>query len=162
MTERDAFRFWAKVSPQEAGCWVWTAGTGGKRSPYGMFKLGGKKQVISSRYAFEMCVGPIPPQMLVCHKCDNPKCVNPSHLFLGTGSDNAMDSVRKGRHWSSGMTHCKRGHPFIIENLSPSHLSRGHKLCLLCNRMHSRKHYQKINAGRVVAPRKRDDTGRFA
>lgn len=80
-------------------CWVWT----GSQLPsgYGLakVKINGKwHTVYAHRFAWERERGPIPKGMFVLHRCDNPSCVNPKHLFLGTARDNSRDMVAKGRH----------------------------------------------------------------
>lgn len=75
-------------------CWIWIGAKNGKG--YGSTWIG-NKVALAHRAMFEVHNGPIPPGMLVCHRCDNPACINPEHLFLGTNSDNLQDSKRKGR-----------------------------------------------------------------
>lgn len=79
-------------------CWPWT-GSGGRArggGVYGHLKL--RDVVVTThRLAWELANGPIPPGMFVCHRCDNPPCCNPAHLFLGTATDNARDRDAKGR-----------------------------------------------------------------
>jgi hypothetical protein len=89
-------RFWAKVEKTD-GCWVWTGGKFVRG--YGSFRPGrrGDASVRAHRFSWELTNGPIPEGMIVCHRCDNPSCVRPDHLFLGTNQDNTTDARRKGR-----------------------------------------------------------------
>lgn len=80
-----------------AGCWVWT----GSKIPTGYGKLSiHNKKVAAHRLSWALHNGPIPAGLHVLHRCDNPPCVNPEHLFLGTDGDNAADKVSKGRQRS--------------------------------------------------------------
>ena len=90
-----AERFWAKVNrgaPDE--CWPWTAALYPKG--YGQFNVDGRA-VLASRFSWELHHGPILGGLWMLHRCDNPPCVNPAHLFLGTSADNIQDMVAKGR-----------------------------------------------------------------
>lgn len=92
-----ADRFWPKVAKGDPNaCWIWQASKQPKG--YGMIGLPGKYGGFASahRVAWELECGPIPNGLFVCHRCDNPPCVNPKHLFLGTNQDN-MDDMRKKR-----------------------------------------------------------------
>ena len=76
------------------GCWEWRASKGNKG--YGQFLINGQIRQ-AHRVSYQLYVGEIPEGLYVCHRCDNPGCVNPSHLFLGTQTDNMRDCENKGR-----------------------------------------------------------------
>lgn len=91
-------RFWEKVdNASRDGCWRWTSAIGSRG--YGVFWVGGRKRsAFAHRTAYEMTHGPIPEGMVVMHSCDNPWCVNPAHLSVGSKKDNSQDALRKGRY----------------------------------------------------------------
>jgi hypothetical protein len=87
-------RFWSKAKTR-GDCLLWTAAR--FADGYGIFKVHGR-MLRAHRFAFELVNGPIPEGMFVLHRCDNPACVRPEHLFLGTARDNTRDMMAKGRH----------------------------------------------------------------
>lgn len=97
MYDDVAERFWAKVErrgPDE--CWPWIATRNNGKFNYGHFQFMGRVRK-ASRISYMLSHGDIPPRMVVMHTCDNPPCVNPSHLKLGTQHDNVLDCAKKGR-----------------------------------------------------------------
>ena len=100
-TRRDPLvRFWKRVAKSDE-CWLWTGGLHSKG--YGLFYCrpdGTTMRAVGAhRFSYELHHGPIPAGMLVCHSCDNPPCVNPAHLFLGSPKANIHDMMSKGRGW---------------------------------------------------------------
>jgi hypothetical protein len=107
-------RFWRNVD-KTGECWTWTGGRA--IDGYGSFYADGAG-IAAHRFSYQLHNGPIPAGLVICHRCDNPPCVRPDHLFLGTQLDNVRDMFSKDRN-VSGMgrrTHCKNGHPFDEEN----------------------------------------------
>ena len=93
-------RFQDFITKTASGCWEW-AGTKDDRG-YGIIRKSqgardSSKRLAAHRWSYEIHKGEIPYGMLVCHSCDNPPCVNPDHLWLGTHKDNAQDMISKGR-----------------------------------------------------------------
>lgn len=87
-------RFWANVEKTDT-CWLWV---GYKcKAGYGEIEVNGTTWR-ASRYSWFLHNGPIPEGMLICHRCDNPRCINPAHLFIGKDADNTHDMISKGRN----------------------------------------------------------------
>lgn len=95
----NEYKFWNRVKKDKTDlCWLWMKYK--DKDGYGDFQfryLGKKYNFKSHRVSYELINGIIPSDLIICHKCDNPTCVNPNHLFIGTHKDNCDDKVNKGR-----------------------------------------------------------------
>ena len=134
-------RFWAKVD-KDGDCWTWMA----RRQPrggYGQFQLDGRTRS-AHRVAWTLTNGPIPDGLCVLHRCDNPPCVNPEHLWLGTKAENNQDMTEKGRRFSP--THCKHGHEFTEKN---TYIYKRQRFCRTCNTLSARTRRE---AGTTIPP----------
>jgi hypothetical protein len=126
LSESDAKRFWDKVD-KSGDCWNWKGAA--DRKGYGKFSIGPSRNkdgsrrnsmVSAHRVAYLLANGPIPDGKgthgtCVLHKCDNPKCVNPNHLFLGTNADNVHDMDAKGRRVNAGLKGESHGCSILTE-----------------------------------------------
>lgn len=138
LSHSDRDRFLTKVCKSDfsaAECWVWTAAC--DRYGYGQFAVAGRR-LGAHRVSYVLHFGEIPAGLWVLHRCDNPRCVNPGHLFLGTAKDNTRDAMQKGRlpqielirRGSPRPTHCKRGHELSGANVI--HRNDGLRRCRTC------------------------------
>ena len=124
-----------RSSRTASGCWEFV---GANRLGYGRIWTGERVADVH-RLAWELTSGPIPPGMVVCHKCDNPPCFNPDHLFVGTQGDNLRDMAAKGR-WRGGYSHCKRGHEMSGDNIA----SNGkNTTCRACRKITTQAYYER-------------------
>ena len=127
-------RMWERVDRRGPDdCWNWL---GCKVNGYGVIRPckmedGTEPGAIRvTRLMWKLTYGREPRGMM-CHRCDNPACCNPAHLFEGDAAANAADMVAKGRHWAQGRTHCKRGHEYAAENIIRS---KGRRICKTCTK----------------------------
>ena len=130
-------RFWAQVD-KSGECWEWTGPL--FTTGYGSFYIG-KVRWRSHRYSALLYYGPYEQNVIVCHTCDNRKCVRPDHLVLADHDWNAKDREAKGRGAGRRKTHCPNGHEYTDENTL--YTKKGHRKCRECNKQDCRKYVRK-------------------
>lgn len=127
-------------------CWEWKGSTRGRPGMrYGIMSVNGKNRTVH-RISYELANGVIGKeieyrQKCVCHTCDNPLCVNPRHLFIGSHLRNMQDKSAKGRSPNKQKTHCKRGHEYTEQNTYVCR--RGIRNCRECHRIRQRENRRK-------------------
>lgn len=130
LTDADYLaRLKSKLKMMPSGCWE----IQGFRHKEGYGHMSYRnKGVRAHKLMYMLAVGPIPDGICVLHRCDNPPCCNPAHLWLGTRGDNIRDAAKKGRHQEQQKTHCPRGHAYAGENLA--YHPNGARVCRMCCR----------------------------
>lgn len=129
-------RFWAKVD-KGADCWEWSA----HRMPngYGIINIDSSPR-LAHRTAWELAYGAIPDELWVLHRCDNPACVRPDHLFLGTAKDNMQDMHQKGRNAAKVCPERQARGDRHMSRTKPETLKRG-------DEHYTRLHPEKVRRG---------------
>lgn len=128
----------------ESGCWEWQGFRHKPPRHYGSTSYRGKN-VRAHRLMYKLIKGQIPAGMVVMHSCDNPPCINPDHLKLGTHLENMAECRAKGRYYYANLTHCKRGHEFNDENtyyIKTPGKWFGLRACKACQKLLQRERYQ--------------------
>ena len=149
ISAKDAYRFFRHITKTN-NCWEYSGTSGDNK--YGRIWIRGVS-IGAHRFAYALGHGIDPGELFVCHKCDNPKCVNPDHLFLGTALDNMQDCTRKGRmkgvHPKSRQTQCIHGHDLTGDNLKVR--EDGRRNCATCARIRSKNAREKAKALKLVS-----------
>jgi hypothetical protein len=136
-------RFWTKVARGASDeCWEWLAG---KSGGYGVFHVNPKISTTAHRYSLQLATQQEGAGLFACHRCNNPGCVNPGHLYWGTQADNMEDAKAIGKAGGAPrQTHCGRGHEYTHETtLMVMNHGRPERQCRICNRQRVLRAYHK-------------------
>ena len=125
-----------RIIDGQSGCWLWqgaldNGGAGHITINSKNYKVARVSKCLSDSVPLDFYAG-----LCVLHRCDNPQCFNPDHLFVGTQSDNVRDSINKGRNPNAAKVNCPHGHPYTVDNtvLWVDKSGHIHRRCLICKR----------------------------
>lgn len=133
---RENIRFLKYVNTRNP-CWEWTGIKNKKK--YGVFHID-RMPFFAHRYMYQLVYGTLKSHQFILHECDNPSCVNPKHLKIGTIKQNILDCVNRGRQHNANKTHCPKGHRYFGDNLkikiNKSGMKKGKRsrVCITCER----------------------------
>jgi len=128
-----------RILIDERGCWNWTGCV--DKNGYGVKSYAGKRQLVHRLAAHFWLKFNLSSSLFVLHCCDNPRCFNPKHLFIGTQIDNMQDCIRKKRQANVAKTHCVNGHLLSSENSYGYH---GRRQCKICARRKAFEQRQRL------------------
>lgn len=135
-------KFKSKVQVSDGGCYIWRGAK--DKDGYGVTSFEGKWWR-AHRLSYHLFKGKIIKGNIICHTCDNPSCVSPTHLYQGTHQDNNRDTVKRGRYKNkfSVRTHCHLGHPLSGDNL---YQASDKRVCKTCRREADKRRYHRSKA----------------
>ena len=150
ITDKIKENFFKRINKTDY-CWNWIGSK--NKSGYGLFILGKRVtgfqkslRVKAHRFSFYLHYGYIDENLLTCHKCDNPSCVNPEHIFLGTHLDNYNDCEKKKRRIYQKMEFCKNGHPRIDENIIKN---KNRTICIICRNKYAKDKHERLKNDKI-------------
>lgn len=143
-----AFLLSNRIIDPLTGCWFWTKAKSVRG--YGKTTYGKKIVRVTRLSAYLFSNVPLNSSALCCHRCDNPPCFNPEHLFQGTCGENAQDAVRKGKHSGMRKLFCKNGHALSGNNVYRWKPTQ--RKCVICKRKAQRE-YERRRYAKTIASR---------
>lgn len=141
LTVYERFMAGVDTSGGTDACHPWTKAR--NSDGYGHFSVNGKLYGVHRWLLGYLRGRPLDPEEEACHRCDNPPCCNPQHLYVGDHKRNVRDAVDRGRIWQVKRSHCPQGHEYTDEN---TYVYKGRRTCITCQRRATREYLRKRRA----------------